>query len=143
MSSVFNPTETNHREFNAVNNVTICPGGTYTSHSNSDHRPWIRIDLQSEYDVQRVVIFNRQERFGRFVFRVKSLFGEDSKQRTCTYVITHIFIVEMWVCQLFELLKKPISYTCPRYNLFNLLNPITYNDYNTLPLIMILKKGVL
>lgn len=99
MSSVFNPTETNHREFNAVNNVTICSGGTYTAHSNSDHRPWIRIDLQSVYDVQRVVIFNRQERFGRFV----NNFGEDSKQQTCTYVITHIFIVKMWVCQLFEL----------------------------------------
>lgn len=67
MSSVFNPTETNHREFNAVNNVTICSGGTYTAHSRSEHRPWIRIDLQSEYDVQRVVIFNRQDRFGRFV----------------------------------------------------------------------------
>lgn len=71
MSSVFNPTETNHREFNAVNNVTICSGGTYTAHSNSDHRPWIKIDLQSVYDVQRVVIFNRQERFGRFVNKSK------------------------------------------------------------------------
>lgn len=73
MSSVFNPTETNHREFNAVNNVTICSGGTYTAHSNSDHRPWIKIDLQSVYDVQRVVIFNRQERFGRFVNKSKTI----------------------------------------------------------------------
>lgn len=140
MSSVFNPTETNHREFNAVNNVTICPGGIYTAHSNSDHRPWIKIDLQSIYDVQRVVIFNRQDRFGRSVNKGEIILW--GGQQT-TYVITHIFIVEMWVCQLFELLKKTISYTCLRYNVFNLLNPITYDDYNTLPLIMILKKGVL
>lgn len=93
MSSVFNPTETNHREFNAVNNVTICSGGTYTAHSNSDHRPWIRIDLQSIYDVQRVVIFNRQDRFGRFVNK-DEIKGENYKKKT------------------------HITYPFPRYNLF-------------------------
>lgn len=62
MSSVFR-----FPKINAVNNITICPNVTYTAHSVQEHRPWIKIDLQSEYDVRRIAIFNLQDHSGRFV----------------------------------------------------------------------------
>lgn len=62
MSSVFR-----FPKINAVNNITICPNVTYTAHSVQEHMPWIKIDLQSEYDVRRIAIFNLQDHSGRFV----------------------------------------------------------------------------
>lgn len=65
MSSVYNPTL--YPTINAVNNLTFCPNVTYTTHSIQEHRPWIKIDLQYEYDVYRVAIFNLQGVYGMFV----------------------------------------------------------------------------
>lgn len=65
MSSVYNPTR--FPTINAVNNLTICQNVTYTTHSIQEHRPLIKIYLQSEYDVYRVAIFNLQGVYGMFV----------------------------------------------------------------------------
>lgn len=46
---------------NAVDNVTVCPTGLYTAHTGRAFRPWIKIDLQSTYDVVRVLVYNRQD----------------------------------------------------------------------------------
>lgn len=52
---------------NAVDNVIECPTGMYTAHTGLAFRPWIKIDLQSTYDVDRVVVYNRQDGDGMLI----------------------------------------------------------------------------
>lgn len=52
---------------NAVDNVTVCPTGLYTAHTGLAFRPCIKIDLQSTYDVIRVVDYNRQDGDGMLI----------------------------------------------------------------------------
>ena len=65
MSSIYNPDY--HQPSNAVDNVTVCPDGLFTAHSLSDFRPWIKIDLLDIYDLNSVVIYNRQDVLGKFI----------------------------------------------------------------------------
>ena len=64
MSSIYNP-DYQHAS-NAVDNVTVCPTGLDTAHSRSEFRPWIKIDLLDIYDLNSVVIYNRQDYFGKY-----------------------------------------------------------------------------
>lgn len=62
MSSLYEPDF--HQPSYAVDNVTVCSDGLFLAHSLSDFRPWIKIDLQDIYDINSVVIYNRQDAFG-------------------------------------------------------------------------------
>ena len=52
---------------NAVDNVTMCPTGLSTAHTLREFRPWIKIDPQAIYDVNSVVIYNRQDQHGKCI----------------------------------------------------------------------------
>lgn len=65
MVSVY--TQDNRLGSNAVDNVTVCPTGMYTAHTGLAFRPWIKIDLQSTYNVVRVVVYNRQDGHGMLI----------------------------------------------------------------------------
>mgnify|MGYP003691340471 CR=1 FL=1 len=64
MSSVRKPDY--HRASNAVDNVTVCPTGLSTAHTDHEFSPWIKIDLLDIYDLNSVVIYNRQDYFGKY-----------------------------------------------------------------------------
>ena len=65
MSSIFRP-DYQHAS-NAVDNITVCPTGYSTAHTDWEFRPWIKIDLQAIYDVNSVVIYNRQDKLGKCI----------------------------------------------------------------------------
>lgn len=65
MVSVY--TQDNRLGSNAVDNVTVCLTGLYTAHTGLAFRPWIKIDLQSTYDVIRAVVYNRQDGHGMLI----------------------------------------------------------------------------
>ena len=66
LSSIYNPDY--QQASNAVDNVTVCPTGLSTAHSKSEFRPWIKIDLLDIYDLNSVVIYNRQDDFGKCIY---------------------------------------------------------------------------
>ena len=66
MSSIFE-SDYQHAS-NAVDNVTVCPTGLSTAHTQREFRPWIKIDLQAIYDVNSVVVYNRQDDFGKCIY---------------------------------------------------------------------------
>ena len=51
----------------AVDNVTVCPTHHNIAHTKNQFRPWIKIDLQGIYNVQSVVIYNRQDGYGKCI----------------------------------------------------------------------------
>ena len=51
----------------AVDNVTVCPTQHNIAHTKNQFRPWIKIDLQGIYNVHSVVIYNRQDGFGKCI----------------------------------------------------------------------------
>lgn len=65
MSSKF--PSTNYEAFNAVDNVLKCIAGPYYAHTSLDFQPWIKIDLQAIYDVNKITIYNRQDCCGKYL----------------------------------------------------------------------------
>ena len=65
ISSLYEPDF--HQPSYAVDNVTVCSDGLFLAHSLSDFRPWIKIDLQDIYDINSVVIYNRQDVLGKYI----------------------------------------------------------------------------
>ena len=71
MSSLYEPDS--HQPSYAVDNVTVCPDGLLTAHSLSDFKPWIKIDLLDIYDLNSVVIYNRQDINGKCIYILNHL----------------------------------------------------------------------
>ena len=66
MSSVYKPYY--QQASNAVNNVTVCPNGFSIAQTVYEFRPWIKIDLLHIYDLNSVVIYNRQDMYGKYIY---------------------------------------------------------------------------
>ena len=62
MSSSFNHYT---KASNAVDGVTACPTHDTLAITLEQYRPWIKIDLQATYDVNSVVIYNREDCCGK------------------------------------------------------------------------------
>ena len=56
-----------HKASNAVDGVTVCPTGFTLAHTLEEYRPWIKIDLQATFEVNSVVIYNRENCCGKFM----------------------------------------------------------------------------
>ena len=56
-----------HKASNAVDGVTVCPTGFNLAHTLEEYRPWIKIDLQATFEVNSVVIYNRENCCGKFM----------------------------------------------------------------------------
>ncbi|XP_061186410.1 uncharacterized protein LOC133194475 [Saccostrea echinata] len=61
--SIYNPIYQNASD--AVDNVTVCDNGLSTAHTNNEINPWIKIDLQNMFDVLEVLVYNRQDTYGK------------------------------------------------------------------------------
>ncbi|XP_078340347.1 fucolectin-like [Crassostrea virginica] len=83
MSSIYNPDY--QHAYNAVDNVTVCPTGLSTAHSRSEFRPWIKIDLLDIYDLNSVVIYNRQDNFGKRLHDLQISTGIDGTENSCGF----------------------------------------------------------
>ncbi|XP_022301000.2 fucolectin-1-like [Crassostrea virginica] len=83
MSSLYEPDS--HQPSYAVDNVTVCPDGLFTAHSLSDFRPWIKIDLLDIYDLNSVVIYNRQDVLGERLHDLQISTGIDGTENSCGF----------------------------------------------------------
>ncbi|XP_078309412.1 fucolectin-like [Crassostrea virginica] len=83
MSSVRKPGY--HHASNAVDNVTVCPTGLSTAHTDHEFSPWIKIDLLDIYDLNSVVIYNRQDDFGHRLHDLQINTGINGRENTCGF----------------------------------------------------------
>lgn len=67
LSTIFYPTQ---KASNAVDNVINCTSGLLTAHSQEEFEPWLKIELQAKYDVKKVTIFNRQDSYGKVIYKL-------------------------------------------------------------------------
>lgn len=68
LSTIFYPAY--QKASNAVDNVINCTSGLLTAHSQEEFEPWLKIELQAKYDVKKVTIFNRQDSYGKVIYKL-------------------------------------------------------------------------
>ncbi|XP_062596257.1 uncharacterized protein LOC134257681 [Saccostrea cucullata] len=83
MSSAFKPAY--QRASNAVDNITVCPNGLSTAHTDFENRPWIKIDLQNTFDVAKVLVYNRQDLHGGYLHSLLITVAENADESDCGY----------------------------------------------------------
>ena len=64
----------------AVDNVTVCHTHHNIAHTKNQFRPWIKIDLRGIYNVHSVVIYNRQDGYGKCI----NILGHRSESLRCS-----------------------------------------------------------
>lgn len=60
----------NHKASNAIDGIKICPKGMLLAGSRDSVEPWLMIDLEDSFHIQKIVIYARNDRHGRNIILV-------------------------------------------------------------------------
>nr|XP_034332174.1 fucolectin-like [Crassostrea gigas] len=75
----------NQTASNAVDNVLKCISAPYNAHTSLDFQPWIKIDLQAIYDVNKITIYNRQDCCGDRLHDVQVNIINNGTEASCGF----------------------------------------------------------
>uniref|UniRef100_A0A8W8J7F7 Fucolectin tachylectin-4 pentraxin-1 domain-containing protein n=1 Tax=Magallana gigas TaxID=29159 RepID=A0A8W8J7F7_MAGGI len=75
----------NYKASNANDNVLKCSSGLSTACSQLESQPWLKIDLQAIYDVNKVTIYNRQDCCGERLHDVQINIINNGTDASCGF----------------------------------------------------------
>ena len=67
MSSLWNHPIYHAGSYAVDGQVLNIPGAEKCAHTENEVKPWLSIDLGNTYDIDRVVIYNRQDAVGKIL----------------------------------------------------------------------------